>query len=534
MARALTNRPVELDQYEPGPGNTVESGALFTPPKGVTYSLAPEQVPPEYSTDQFNLLARYGRYESKTPVNVLGGAAPSQIVYACEFSKGDGTRYPTRFLTNKVQVYDGSTWNDVAGIVLTGSITDRIAITSFNNKLIFSNNKDGLFEIDPSVPSGSLIAAGPSCKQLTTLAGRVIASGVLGFVNRIKWSAKNDHTVWTGTGTGFEDMLSTPGGEIDQQFGVWPVSDDTGVILRASSIWGINTTGNVDVPFTFSRLVPKIGGTSRFAVVPIPGGIVFLGNDKIYRYILGQPPEDIAPQINDRVIGSILDRDGCYMALDTKFNEVALFTPSGLTKSVVYIGSLSTLGWMPLQYQFPIYSLSTGRRIQYVNVDDLVGDVDDLEGDVDDLGVSIGRPGYMFAMDDPGRHVVVNDNSLGSDSLQDITVTGSRSQHDILIASGLITSPSRLDKIAVLYVQIAYKSSVDVSGVVEYSLDQGQTWQMYSQAFLPAAITVNVVTLRYSAYADEMMLRLRAPSSATFELFGVHVYKQAGPRRGLS
>jgi hypothetical protein len=188
-----------------------------------------------------------------------------------------------------MQYYDWGigNWQNVSGISpnLSGDDSNYFQWAGWGDKILFVNGKDGIYRTDLSTvpPSVARIATGPvSPKFITTFGGRVVVSNVSGAPGRVQWSIKNNDSDWGGIGAGYDDLISSPGGGIDESYGVYPVNDAQALIVRAHSIWLMSLTGDVNVPHRFSMLYANFGCNDPYSIVPVPGGIIGLFRDNVY------------------------------------------------------------------------------------------------------------------------------------------------------------------------------------------------------------------------------------------------------------
>lgn len=279
----------------------------FLEPGGLNTVTPLSRLDRKYSPDIMNLRIRDGRYIPRDGTRMLGDEdAVANVVGLAHIVYGGGVERVVRWLKTKMQVWSSGgaypnpgSWTDVPALVLTQSNDDdRVSWTVWNKLILFTNNKDGLYSYDPATNTASLIAGAPAGKTVAVFNGRVIISGVLGNPHRIQWSAKNDHTDWIGVGSGFEDLLSSSGSEVDSQRAVIPVSDHTAIAVRSNSVWAIYETGNPDAPFRFARLYTDFGSNAPHTLRALPGAVIGHFRDSIY--IVGETQrQDIGAPIAD-------------------------------------------------------------------------------------------------------------------------------------------------------------------------------------------------------------------------------------------
>lgn len=278
----------------------------WSPCKGMNTALPAQLLDNQTLVWAENVGIHYGFLRTRYGVANVGSAAASDITTVVEFVTSGGEAYLIRMGLFGVQYFDGTTWNTIAGYTapVTMTVFDKFATTAFGDKMIFSDGLSGMYEYDPVAGAIQQIDGAPSAKHLTTLNGRVIASNVLdtdglAHKTRVQWCVKNDSHDWDGIGSGFEDMLSTPGGFIDEQTGVYPIDDYAALVVRINSIWQMVESGNVEAPFRFERRFPGLGSKQRHSIVAVPGGIIGFFNDLSVYFITQDSIQPIGDPIRD-------------------------------------------------------------------------------------------------------------------------------------------------------------------------------------------------------------------------------------------
>lgn len=150
----------------------------------------------------------------------------------------------------------------------------------------------------------------------------IFAGRVLGFERdtaNLYWSVKNDHTDWSGSGSGNEPLRNSPGVIVDTGMGLFPVDDTHCLAVRAGSVWLITTTEQVDVPFKFDFLY-RVSIANRKALSYSPVGVYALGLDDVYLLNVSGPKRIGAPIIggwinNDYIIHNLYQAISAYDAL---------------------------------------------------------------------------------------------------------------------------------------------------------------------------------------------------------------------------
>lgn len=477
-------RPISLKRAEPVPDVEVKSDGLvvkpkpfFSPPKGLDYLRPPNRVDPEYCTEMQNLYLDRGTLRSRHGTSAMGGANANAVMAVVNFVTSTGVGFILRFTLTKLQQWNGAGWDEIAGATFTGNESNYFTYTAFNDTLIFSNGVDGLWEFAPLVGSLMLIEEGPNALHLTTFNERVIASVADGD-NKMQWSASRNSRDWDGIGSGFEDLLSTPGGVVDSLMGVFPISDDVALMVRSGSIWQVTTSGDPEAPFRFGRLYANLGSRSRHAIDVIPGGIVMLGTDDVW-IITDSEIKTIGDLVKDRFFLEAADlrqARGIYRARTKEF-----WLTFGDT-DVVYRYSFLDQGWTKHKYTFDIRWFDESvYHYEGMTWDEVVGTWDAQTDVWDNLLGDAREDELMFATSEVLGRVLKDDDAVEDDAY----IQSGKLAQGISIDTGVISASSPLDKTEVIEIQVEYEQgSVTQTVALEFSTDGGNIWNTYSSKTL--------------------------------------------------
>lgn len=472
-------RPITLRQAQPVPPIDVKSDGIevvpkpfWAPPKGLDYVNRKNRVQPSNAPEMVNLYLDRQVIKSRYGTSVVGAAAADTVMAVVNFVVGSGIGFLIRFTTTTMQLWDGAAWNNVAGAVFTGGDTAYFTYTAFNDTLLFSNGVDGLWEYAPMIGALTLIEDGPNALHLSTFGGRVLASAADGEPGRLQWSAKNNSRDWTGIGSGFEDLLSTPGGKVDALMGVWPITDDFALMVRSDSVWQVSQTGDPDAPFRFGRLHANVGSRSRHSVDVIPGGVVMLGTDDIW-IITDSQVASIGQLIKDRVFlenADVTEARGLYRP-DTKEYWLA---PSH--SEIVYRYSFQDQGWSKMRYPFDVRWMERSIfHYEGMTWDEMPDTWDATVGTWDSLLGDSVEPAFYFATDDL---FVIKEDTAQSD---DAHIAAGKTAQGIEIQTPILEAASPLEKTEIIECQLEYEQGVATQTVlIEYATDGGTVWNQYS------------------------------------------------------
>jgi hypothetical protein len=374
---------------------------------------------------------------------------------------------------------------------------------------LMSNGVDGIWEYDPNAGSFQQIKGAPSAKQLSTFSGRVLASGAEGIPTRIQWSVKKNSHDWTGIGSGFEDLLDTPGGQIDQQAGVWPLSEGLALIVRSNSIWQMTETGVVDVPFRFSRLYDNLGTRSPRSVDSFPGGIFLYGTDDIYK-IDDRSITPIGTRIKDQIQLEAPDMAAIHGIYSPKTKEYLL----AAGPSTIYRYSLQDDGWSRSVYPFSIRSIEESvYHLGSLTIDELQGTIDGLVGTIDSLtGPPVSGVLYFGTAEAPGR-VMQQVDSIATDEA---------GQESLELITGAVVAGDFLKNTLMNEVQLEYECSEQQTLTLESSIDGGNNWQPYDSRVVNPTAVPALVSFRKTFSGQNPMLRLSSETIGSLTVIGLY------------
>lgn len=505
---ANLNIPLNVDV----PGTAVEPRPLWSPPQGLDYLNRANRLGAGHARQIQNFWLDRGVLRSRYGTDNVGSSATGPIMAVLNFVSGSGIGFVLRFTTTKLQIWDGTSWTNVGSATFTGGTDDYFAYTVFNDSLIFSNGVDGLWDYNPMLGSLTQIDENINARHLTTIGGRVIASGIPGYESRMQWSVKNNSHDWDGIGSGFEDLLSTPGGQVDLLMGVWPISDSVSLMVRSGSVWQVTQTGDPEAPFRFERLYDNLGSRSRYSVDVVPGGIVLLGTDNVYL-------------LSDREIQPI-----GQLIKDTLFNEITdLATIRGVYRpktadywlangDVVYRYSFADKGWTRSKYPFNIRWMDeTVYHYDGETWADATGTWDDATGTWADAHGTAQEPSFYFATDEALGTVIAEDPDSTTDGY---TQTG-KSAQGLLIQTGVLLASSPLDKTEVIELQLEYEDGEARTLTFEYSEDLGANWTTYSSQATVVTTRQEIMRVMKTLSRKSLMLRLTATGLGSMVLISL-------------
>lgn len=466
---------------------------FFNPPTGIDVRHPPSRLGPGFSPGMTNFRPINEWLGVRPGAQLMGDVFEEEVLHLAIFTTAIGTEHILAWTTNGLWRW-ANEWLQLTGPVLDLGQYGVISATSWGDKLNFTDGRTGIYEVNFNSYTYSLIVGSPICRHITTFTGRLIASHITTSAavlpTRIQWSVKNDNTDWEGVGSGFEDLLSSPGGKVDTQLGVYPVNDTFAYIMRSGSVWGMESTGYFDTPFLFSFLYGNLNVDSPRAVLGRPEGIYFGCRDDIYFLELGAKPRRISTNVRDRIYES----DNASMRMMLEWDEWAhcllVATPPapGATGTHVFRCYQRTVqdddgvqqvrqAWYMDQYPFAIKSLANNIYRRTLSISELTGTIGELEGPIRELGVQPPAPQLLFATANGG---VLKE---ADGYYQDIYPNGPFTT--IAYVTFSLQTPEVIPtwpllKTTVVQSQLEYDAAGTFLLTVTESQDGGSTWNAYA------------------------------------------------------
>lgn len=444
--------------------------------RGMNITLPKTRLPEGVSVLVQNLWIKDGAYQARDATSVVGTAAAADLVYAGEAILSDDSSFPLRFSTAGVEVYSVGAWTATTGTAWSTTDLRPFSITGWKDEVVFAESTLGIYKLafTAGFPK-TLLTALANVQHLTTFNGRVVAS----LPTRIQWSAKNSNSDWVGIGSGYEDLLSSPGGRTDAQTAVVPVSDDTAIVVRSQSFWQMQTTGSFDAPFSFTQLYAGQGSRYPRTCVGVPRGAMCLGDaGSVWLVTLDGGLKDVGKPIASALNAAPGELRLTTATYDPKNNEYRLCVPSAAAAATVWRYNIDNDAWTQDTYSFPIRSISYALFAQGIAIDELTGTIDGLAGAIDDLITGVRKAQIFFAMKSPYRSVVQENARYNTDLLRDVDYTGGTK---VITPAVIKTAPVRrgnlLVRAEVTQLVADYESSADVDGTFYVSSDAA-TWEL--------------------------------------------------------
>jgi hypothetical protein len=169
---------------------------------------------------------------------------------------------------------------------------------------VFSQGVDRCLYIDSLVSGIDYVNANCPASLYGAVYGDRLVLGYtiessINYPYRTRWSAAGNYDDWTGTGSGFNDLVDDP-----YDIAGLSVASNICVIYKTYSITHMSRTGNTAEPFAFKLTVPGIGSYVPGTLVSIDDADIFAGSDNFYSYDT-RAIKGIGDDIKDHFIDSL-------------------------------------------------------------------------------------------------------------------------------------------------------------------------------------------------------------------------------------
>lgn len=478
---------------------------LMSPPKGLNLTARLSRVSPNESADIKNLVLDDQTLLSRLGTSAVGTAA-NNIMAVVSFVSPSQTGVLLRFTTTGFDKWNGSAWVAVKSNIFSGGTSDYFEFVGWGNSLLVCNGVDKIYSYNSATGEAGFLDQSVPAKHISVFGGRVVLTGTFegGYRSyRIRWSVKNNNTDWTGDGSGYEDLFAMPGGLIDSAHGVFPITDDTALIIRDNSVWQMSLTGNILAAFRFSQVMNQVGTKFPRTISAVPGGFMFVSRNDIVM-VQQSGVQIVGTNVRSAVLAAITNRLVPVGYYDLNRNEYRL-----AIDSTVYRYSFRDQGWTRDIYPVKIRDW---HKIEYdklvLTIDELSGTIDSLVGTIDEQVLAGTANSLMMAVHEGAASslVVKEDDSATAD----VIVDGTASAVEILAATSLIMAATPLQKSKVIEIQLEYEATVSQTLLFEYSTDKGSTWSSYSSTTIVATSGPQILSVRKTIVGHNIQLRIRS------------------------
>lgn len=538
MARAINYRAAQslvTFKAPAAPGREVDDQIYFAQPKGINTLARLSQIPNEFASDITNLMLNEGFLRSRFGIESMG--SPDDRVQAIlSFTPASGGGVLVRLRVDGADTWNGSSWTPVIDIILTGHETDRFTWTGWGDALLICNGADKIISYNVLSGEVKILEESSPARHITSFNGRVVASAVTDGAfkgHRVRWSVKLNDEDWTAEtttdaiGAGYEDLLASPGGRVDEVMGVFPLSDESAIMVREQSLWTVLVTGNVDAPFRFSRLTGEIGTRARHACAISPFGIIVVSMEDIF--IVDQSgPKSIGSGVRRTMLPAITDFPALTGSYDPRRQEYRLAVQDN-----VWRYNFRDQGWTRDRYLFMVKHLSF---VDYKSIGltmDALGTIDDfglpiappqtmdeLTGTFDELGIIAAREATHFVRDSDGE-VLRENATISNDNTVDSPFE---------IVTGLLAAATPLEKTEIIEAQLEYECEEDQRVFFDYSTNKGGTWIQYSYVDLSPTAGPRITAVRKTLEHHNLQIKARSEKLGKLSLISLHLFVVKGAK----
>jgi hypothetical protein len=491
---------------------------VWSPADGLRKDLPLSRVKPSESPEIINLRIKDSIYSARPAFTRVGDALANPILAAAVFVTSENVEYLYALTTRGVHELVGNSWVALTGPALTAEQYSHYALTAWNDKMIYANGYDKIGEINHVGRTYGPIAAAPRARHVTTFAGRLIAGYVDSNPTRIQWSVRNDNTNWTGLGSGYEDLLSTPGGVVDAVRGIFPISDLDAVVVRTRSVWLMRQTGNFDAPFTFNKLSDISGTISPWSLVITPVGLMGLFRDNVYRLSTDSLPEPVGDAVRTEIL-STLGVDHASAAYDVWNGDYCLVVPQD-TQTHVWRYNVESRKWTKDRLPYRVWRIHSAIYRTAIAMQDLPGTMESLSGPFELLGLTNQKYGIVGATGLANQTLVREDPAGLVDQMPSV---GQPDQGVYIeLWSGQLGITDSIHNIHLTELLVEYTASQLIELLMDYSMDGGLTWVLASRVTVPSSNRPTIARLVSNLSRGGMLLRLRANSAVGFNLIAAY------------
>ena len=272
--------------------------------------------------------------------------------------------------------------------------------------LYLANYYQRLLIVDPVANEILEIPDAPKCKYIASFADRIVCAflddpvdGILPF--GIQWSRNGSPALYTGEGSGRENLVSSPSDTGDEITGVF-IFGSVLVIFRERSIWLGTRQPFSLAPFRFDAVVTNIGcdmPRSIARITDVQGSLTgFIFGDSrtgsVYSYTPGSDPIEVpgSSRVGTKLLEGLVSPKTVRGIYDPYFKEYHFGFPTdpNALERLQQFWVMSLENNSISQDTGPFCTsidsiLSTSRELP---IDEIQGDVDDLPSFVDKLGVN--------------------------------------------------------------------------------------------------------------------------------------------------
>lgn len=521
MPRPLSSRMIPQEMFSIPAEDPPAYISMVIPPRGMHTAMPLPRMAKDVCRLVEDMVYYEGTYKTRIGTTVLGPSATEDILYAQEFIVSTGNSFVIRWKSNCVEWYNSGSWVEVVGPPLNGKMVDLFSTTGWGDKVIFTNGSQKLYELDLTtlIPTYTELTDSPAgAFHVSTFYKHVIAS----LDNGIYWSVSGNNADWNGLSSGYEDFLSGP---IERQCAVIPVTDILAFVIRSNSVRSMRPTGDFDVPFQFEELYTNVGSLSPASVARIknPSGVIFVSHDSV---ILATPSEfrDIGLPIRRELSFKPQALQFAWGVYDPREDTYRLLMEdkSGIRRQWRY--NVGQDIWTRDNLQFIPRTISFTRLAQSISIDeateiiDHVSEAIDYYGLIEDIATGI----YATQTLSGDRFVVRDSATTTSSATRDVDNYGHVVAGGFRIETGYVNNEAPVKRTEMIAVDIEYEANRSTSVVLEYSIDGGLTWNLFSSQILTATTKSELARFTGRVEARHFQIAIKSSTVGVFQLHGVY------------
>ena len=296
--------------------------------------------------------------------------------------------------------YNSSTlsWDAMTGTALTGGASQLFSFENSQNSMVFSQGVDQVMRMPFTGSAYAILNAScPATKFLTRFADRLFLAYTLESAVskpfRIRRCVAQDHTDWTGVGSGFTDLAEFPY-HIRQ---IRKLGTMVAVYTEHNIWFGIRTE-QVASPARFEPKITDLGLYAAFTLAGAGETHLFLGNDDIYQLTDAGQLVPVGRQVRDSIFSelnaaALAQMFGVTLS-DTQEYVCFVCTGSDTTPGKAWVYNWSRQTWYPWTFSGP--KCGTIHRLDdTITIDSLVGTIDAQTWEFDSRLVQAAYPSLL-------------------------------------------------------------------------------------------------------------------------------------------
>jgi len=268
--------------------------------------------------------------------------------------------YTVQTVDSETQITLTATYTEASAIgqsycirrLFTGDEDHAYSSETMNDLYIFCNYVDNIYKWDMTATTVSLLggASTHKAKKILKYGERLclfhVVDGGTAYPQRVRWSVVANPEDWTGTGSGYVDLIGVLGVDFIQ--GAEKIGNYVAV-YGERTIALMEYKADVTEPFTFDARLSGVGLAAPRAVINLGEEHVFLGWDNVYSYKGGRSAEGIANGIREELFRLITPEYICrsFMLYVEETEEIYLFVPiaGSSIPNALFIYNLKNGSW---------------------------------------------------------------------------------------------------------------------------------------------------------------------------------------------